>query len=63
MNIINYSATKKFILAKIISLRPGMEKQITRISKSSIDNYEARLRAMIESDIMIHRSSGKTFNP
>lgn len=60
-SLINRSSTKKFILAKITSLRPGFEKQITRVSKSAIDNYEARLRAMIESDIMIHPSKGKTF--
>jgi hypothetical protein len=60
-NLLNRSSTKKFIIAKITSLRPGMEKQITRVSKEALDNYEARLRAMIESDIMIHPSLGKTF--
>jgi len=52
---------KKIILAKIAALRPGMEKQITRVSKESLDNYEARLRAMIESDIMILPSVGHTY--
>jgi hypothetical protein len=60
-SILNQSATKKFILAKIAALRPGFEKQITRVSKLAIENYEARLRAMIESDIMIHPSVGRTF--
>lgn len=60
-NLLNRSSTKKFIIAKITSLRPGMEKQITRVSKEALDNYEARLRAMIESDIMIHPSKGRTF--
>jgi len=61
MNLINRSATKKFILAKIEALRPGMEERITRVSTKALDRYEARIRAMIESDIMAHPSLGKTF--
>ena len=60
-NLINTSATKKFILAKIQALRPGMP--LTRVSKEALDNYEAKLRVWIESDIMRHPSIGKTFKP
>jgi len=48
-------------LAKIEALRPGMEERITRVSTKALDRYEARIRAMIESDIMAHPSLGKTF--
>jgi len=60
-NLINRSAVKKYILAKIKSERPGMEKKITRVSQSAIDEYEARLKNWIESDIMSLPSIGKTF--
>ena len=60
-SILNRQAAKKFILAKIKQLRPGMEKQLTRVSKSALDNYEARIRILIENDIMIHPTLGKTF--
>lgn len=62
-HLLNRSQMKKFILAKIESLRPGMEEQLTRVSKSALDNYEARLRLMIEDDIISHPSCGKTFKP
>lgn len=60
-SLLNRSAVKKFILAKIKSMRPGMEKQITRVSQEALDNYEARLKAVIESDIMILPTLGKTY--
>lgn len=60
-SILNQTATKKFILAKIAQLRPGMETQLTRVSQSALDKYEAQLRNIIESDIMIHPTIGKTF--
>lgn len=62
-NLLNRSQIKVFIRAKLAVLRPGMEKQLTRVSKKALDNYEARLRIMIEDDIMTHPSIGKTFNP
>ncbi len=40
-----------------------MEERITRVSGKALDNYEARIRAIIESDIMSHPSLGKTFSP
>ncbi len=61
--LINRSQIKVFIKAKLAVLRPGMEDQLTRVSKKALDNYEARLRLMIESDIMTHPTIGKTFNP
>lgn len=62
-HLLNRSQMKKFILAKIAQLRPGMEKELTRVSTKSLDDYEARLRIIIESDIMTHPSIGRTFNP
>lgn len=62
-SLINKSGIKKFILAKIAQLRPGMEKQLTRVSNKAIDKYEAELKNRIEYDIMTHRSVGKTFDP
>lgn len=60
-SILNRAAMKKLILAKIASLRPGMEKQLTRVSSSSLDHYENKIKAMIEHDIMVHPSIGRTF--
>lgn len=62
-HLVNRSQIKVFIKAKLAVLRPGMEEQLTRVSKKALDNYEARLRIMIEDDIMTHRSCGKTFDP
>jgi len=50
-------------MAKLKALRPGMEEQLTRVSKIALDNYEARLRIMIEDDVITHPSVGKAFNP
>jgi len=61
--LINRSQIKVFIKAKLAVLRPGMEDQLTRVSRKALDNYEARLRLMIEDDIMTHPTIGKTFNP
>lgn len=60
-NLLNRSAVKKFILAQIKAMRPGMEKQLTRVSIQALDDYEARLRVIIKSDIMTHPTLGKTF--
>jgi len=62
-SLLNRSALKKFILAKIAALRPGMEKRITRVSSEALDNYEAKLKNSIEIDIHKHPSIGKTFKP
>ena len=62
-NLLNRSQIKVFIKAKLAAMRPGMEDQLTRVSKKALDKYEARLRIMIEDDIMTHPSIGKTFNP
>jgi len=62
-HLVNRSQIKVFIRAKLAVLRPGMEDQLTRVSRKALDNYEARLRLMIEDDIMGHPSIGKTFNP
>jgi hypothetical protein len=58
-SILNQSATKKFILAKFESMRPGMP--ITRVSQESLEKLEARLRAWIIEEVERHPSLGKTF--
>jgi hypothetical protein len=58
-NLLNKSATKKFILAKFKSLRPGMP--ITRISIEALERLEADLRAKIIFEVRRHPSIGKTF--
>lgn len=58
-SILNQAATKKFILAKFVSMRPGMP--ITRVSKESLEKLEARLRAWIIEEVQRHPSIGKTF--
>jgi hypothetical protein len=62
-SLLNKSAVKKFILAKIASLRPGMEKQLTSVSSEALNKLEIRLKNWIESDIMHHPSKGKRYNP
>ena len=58
-SILNQSATKKFILAKFRSMRPGMP--ITRVSQDSIEKIEAKLRTWIIAEVERHPSIGKTF--
>lgn len=59
ISLINISATKRFILAKFESLRPGMP--IKRVSAESLDILEARFRAMIIEEVKAHPSIGRTF--
>ncbi len=58
-SILNRSATKKFILAKFRSMRPGMP--IDRVSTEALDKIEARLRNWLVNEVEIHPSIGKTF--
>lgn len=58
-SILNQAATKKFIIAKFKSLRPGMP--ITRVSQSALETLEAQLRAVIVFEVKRHPSIGKTF--
>lgn len=58
-SILNNAATKKFIIDKFESLRPGMP--ITRVSKDALEKLEARLRADIIFEVRRHPSLGKTF--
>lgn len=58
-NLINHSAVKGYILRKLEHMRPYLG--FNRVSKSAIETYEARLRAMIIEDIKCHPSLGKTF--
>ena len=59
ISILNRAATKKFILDKFKSLRPGMP--ITRVSQDAIDKLEADFRARIILEVKRHPSIGKTF--
>lgn len=58
-SLLNQSATKKFILAKFKSMRPGMP--ITRVSQESLDKLEAKLRVWIVNEVEVHPSIGVTF--
>lgn len=58
-SILNQVATKKFIIAKFRSIRPGMP--INRVSKESLEKIEARLRAWIIEEVKTHPSIGVTF--
>jgi len=58
-SLINRSAVKNFILKKLEDMRPWL--RFNRVSKSALEVYEGRLRAMIIKDIKEHPSRGKTF--
>lgn len=60
-SLLNKAALKKFILAKIEAMRPGLG--LTRVSKEALEALEARLKNMIENDISTHPSVGKTYKP
>jgi len=59
-NLICESHVKKFILAKCLSLRPGLK--FNRVSQDALDKIEAKLHNMIINAIKAHPSVGKTFN-
>jgi len=61
MSIINKVATKKYILDKTKSLRPGWD--CTRVSESFLNEAEAYLRAYIIRCTHQHPTIGKTFKP
>lgn len=56
-SILSRSRVRSFVLRKLSSLRPDL----TRVSGSVLDQYEAWLRAIIVEDIKRHPSRGKTF--
>lgn len=58
-SLLNKSQTKKFIIAKFRSMRPGMP--IERVSESALEKLEARLRAWIVDEVEKHPSIGITF--
>jgi len=60
-NILNQSATKKFILRRFKELRAGPP--MTRVSKQYLDELEAWLKNKIVQDIKSHPSTGVTFKP
>lgn len=61
MSLLNRSAVKTYILLNVKAKRAGWDCQ--RVSKEYLDNLEARVRAMVNTDIHQHRSVGKTFKP
>ena len=61
MNLINRAGIKKFILAKLESMRPHLG--IERVSKEALQKYECMLHNAIIHDIQSHPTLGKTFKP
>lgn len=59
-SLINKTATKRFIINKFKSLRPGMP--IDRVSKLSLERIEAKLRAWLIEEVKYHPTIGKTFH-
>lgn len=59
--LLNMARTKRFILEQMKKTRPHLG--INRVSRESLEIYEAKLRGIIIGDIQRHRSSGKTFKP
>jgi len=60
-NLLNKSATKKFILTRFKDLRSGSP--MTRVSQEYLNNLEAWLKNKIITDIKSHPSIGVTFKP
>ena len=58
-SLLNRSAVKQFILAKLETLRPGLG--LTRVSAEAIDKLDAKLRVLIIGEINRHPTVGKTF--
>lgn len=58
-SLLNRKAVKHFILEKIPALRPGLP--LTRVSAEALEKLDARLRAIIISEINRHPTVGKTF--
>ena len=59
--ILNRKATKEFILEYLKSKRPHL--RIDRVSKKTLDHYEALLTNRIIADVFSHPTKGKTFYP
>lgn len=58
-SLLNKSAVRAFILAKLERLRPHLG--IQRVSAAALEQLEARLRAQIIRAIEQHPTMGKTF--
>ena len=61
MSLLNTSAVKKHILARLKSRRPCLG--FTRVAGEVVPNLEAELRIIIDKWIDTHPSIGKTFKP
>ena len=59
MNLLNKTNTKKFILAKVESMRPGWK--CTRVSSEALEMLEAKFRVMIIRMVESHPTKGQTF--
>lgn len=60
-NLLNHSATKKFVLSRFKDIRSGPP--MTRVSREYLDELESFLRNKIFRDIKSHPSIGITFKP
>lgn len=60
-DLLNKAACKRFILAKVESLRPGWK--ATRVSKEALDALEAKIRTIIVAQVQSHPTLGQTFRP
>jgi len=58
-NLLNRKATKKYILEKCITKRPGWE--CGRVSKQALDEIEFFVMSKIDESIRRHPTLGKTF--
>ncbi len=56
-SILSHTRVHRFVRRKLESMRPDL----SRVSGSLIDQYEAFFRAVIIEDIRRHPSRGKTF--
>lgn len=59
MGLLNQARTRRFILATVRQMRPGMP--LTRVSQGALDFYEGRIREWIKRDVEHHPSRGATF--
>lgn len=59
-NTINRAAVQRMILARLEVIRPALHGKLTRVSGDSLNWLESRLQNIIDSELRIHPSRGKT---
>jgi hypothetical protein len=60
-SLLNKAKVRQYILDTTARLRPGWT--CTRVSGEAVDRIEAKLRAMIRTQIQGHPTKGQTFRP